>query len=98
MTWEVHVDLALRARAPPHVWGRADAARAEHAHEQALGGRRPAEARPSAVRGVPNLYRAPALPDGWRALYVIGTDAFMPRRVLIVWLGAHKEYDRLLGY
>ena len=54
---------------------------------------------PAWLRSVPNLYRMAALPEGWRALYTIEAahDA-TPARVIIVWLGTHKQYDRLLGY
>jgi hypothetical protein len=50
----------------------------------------------SRVGSIPNLYRL-ALPEGWRALYAVGSDG--PLRVVLVLEALdHRGYDRLLGY
>lgn len=43
-----------------------------------------------------NLWRLP-LPDGWRLLYTI-LALEQQNAVLILWIGTHTEYNRLLGY
>jgi hypothetical protein len=48
------------------------------------------------VGALPNLWKVD-LPDGWRALYTIGSDGPL-RVVIVIEVVRHKEYDRLLGY
>jgi hypothetical protein len=97
LAWRVEIDDRAWTHAPPAV---RDALR-RHAKTLA---KRPHEAgdilrrRPTRFKDAPNLYRCPALPDGWRALYVIDTLRPDQRVVRIVFLGTHKEYERLLGY
>ena len=45
----------------------------------------------------PNLWRLP-LPQGWRMLYTVIGLAEDVTQVVILWIGTHKEYDRLFGY
>lgn len=52
---------------------------------------------PRRFKDAPNLFRL-ALPDGWRALYVVHTRPKAAARVEIVFIGDHKRYDRLFGY
>ncbi|HEV8360557.1 MAG TPA: hypothetical protein VGR28_08900 [Candidatus Thermoplasmatota archaeon] len=52
---------------------------------------------PRKFRDAPNLFRL-ALPDGWRALYVVHTKPPGEGRVEIVFIGDHKRYERLFGY
>lgn len=54
---------------------------------------------PKPFRLFPNLFRL-ALPQGRRALYTIraAPDEDVKGVVEIVWIGTHKEYDRLFGY
>ncbi|HLE98219.1 MAG TPA: hypothetical protein VI997_12675 [Candidatus Thermoplasmatota archaeon] len=52
---------------------------------------------PRRFRAAPNLFRL-ALPDGWRALYVVHTRPRDEARVEIVFIGDHRRYDRLFGY
>lgn len=52
---------------------------------------------PRRFKDAPNLFRL-ALPDGWRALYVVHTRPRDEARVEIVFIGDHKRYDRLFGY
>lgn len=47
--------------------------------------------------GVTNLWRV-RLPGAWRALYTITTMENHVRRVVILWIGTHRQYDRLFGY
>ncbi len=44
-----------------------------------------------------NLWRLPLL-DGWRLLYSIVTHPAEGKATIVLWIGDHKEYDRLLGY
>lgn len=48
------------------------------------------------VGTVPNLYKLD-LPQGWRALYTVGSGGSL-RVVLVLEILRHKEYDQLLGY
>lgn len=52
---------------------------------------------PHRFRHAPNLFRL-ALPDGWRALYVVHTRPRGEARVEIVFIGDHKRYERLFGF
>ena len=45
---------------------------------------------------VTNLWRL-ALPGGWRILYTLLVQEG-DKGVLVLWIGTHKEYDRLFGY
>jgi mRNA-degrading endonuclease RelE of RelBE toxin-antitoxin system len=45
---------------------------------------------------VTNLWRLP-LPGGWRLLYTVLVQE-KDRGILVLWIGTHKEYDRLFGY
>lgn len=48
------------------------------------------------VAAVPNLWKLD-LPQGWRALYTVGSEGPL-RVVLVLEVLRHKDYDRLLGY
>lgn len=52
---------------------------------------------PRRFANAPNLFRL-ALPDGWRALYVVHSRPREAARVEVVFIGNHKRYDRLFGY
>ncbi len=52
---------------------------------------------PDSFSGLRNLWRA-ELPGAWRALYTIAGYPSRDLRVVIVWVGDHKAYDRLFGY
>ncbi|TLZ81326.1 MAG: hypothetical protein E6K05_06615 [Methanobacteriota archaeon] len=52
---------------------------------------------PRAFRGLPNLFRL-ELPDGWKALYTVASQAPFGSQLRIVWIGDHKRYERLFGY
>lgn len=51
------------------------------------------EARVGAVR---NLYKL-ELPDGWRALYTVGSRG-VQRVAMVLEVADHKRYERLMGY
>lgn len=38
------------------------------------------------------------LTEGWRALYTTATRDGQTARIFIIWIGTHKQYDRLMGY
>lgn len=44
-----------------------------------------------------NLWRLPLL-DGWRVLYTIATSPERGKATIVLWIGDHGKYDRLLGY
>lgn len=44
-----------------------------------------------------NLWRLP-LPEGWRALYSIQAGPEGATMILFLFIGTHKQYDRLMGY
>ncbi|MGB0652688.1 MAG: type II toxin-antitoxin system RelE family toxin [Thermoplasmatota archaeon] len=44
-----------------------------------------------------NLWRLP-LVGGWRLLYTIVSHPADGAATIILWIGDHKQYDRLLGY
>ena len=52
---------------------------------------------PSGLSRCRNLWRL-ALPDGWRALYTVVGFEENKTQAVVVWIGSHMEYDRLLGY
>lgn len=52
---------------------------------------------PKQFRELPNLFRF-ELPDAHRGVYSVLTYPGNEREVRIVWLGNHKQYDRLFGY
>ncbi len=52
---------------------------------------------PKWVGEVTNLWRLP-LPEGWRVLYTVEGLGESVTRVVILWIGNHKAYDRLFGY
>jgi len=52
---------------------------------------------PKRYKHLPNLFRF-ELPDAHRGVYSALTYPGQPREIRIVWLGNHKQYDRLFGY
>jgi hypothetical protein len=52
---------------------------------------------PKRFRELPNLFRF-ELPDAHRGVYSVLTHPGREREIRIVWLGNHKQYDRLFGY
>jgi hypothetical protein len=52
---------------------------------------------PKRFRGFPNLFRF-ELPGAHRGVYSVLTHPGRNREVRILWLGNHKQYDRLFGY
>ena len=52
---------------------------------------------PKRFRHLPNLFRF-ELPDAHRGVYSVLTYPGQAREIRIVWLGNHKQYDRLFGY
>ena len=52
---------------------------------------------PKPYRNLPNLFRF-ELPDAHRGVYSVLTYPGCEREIRIVWLGNHKQYDRLFGY
>ena len=48
------------------------------------------------VGALANLWKLD-LPQGWRALYTVGSDGPL-RVVFVIEVVRHKDYDRLLGY
>lgn len=52
---------------------------------------------PKKFKDLPNLFRF-ELPEAHRGIYSILTYPGQEREIRIVWLGNHKQYDRLFGY
>lgn len=52
---------------------------------------------PKRFKHLPNLFRF-ELPNAHRGVYSVLTYPGQPREIRVVWLGNHKQYDRLSGY
>ena len=52
---------------------------------------------PRQFKDLPNLFRF-ELPDAYRGVYSVLTYPGQEREIRIVWIGNHKQCDRLFGY
>lgn len=62
-----------------------------------LGTQIPKDRFPAAFAGYPNLWKLD-LPHAFRAVYAVIGRPGGGVKVVIDWVGSHKEYDRLFGY
>ena len=97
LTFEVVVDEGEFRRAPSPQRRKLRQLGRRLREEPYLGDRIRQGLWPAKFRLMPNLYRL-ELPDGWRALYTVSTHPRTGDMVKIVWIGDHRQYERLFGF